>query len=138
VGLISIGLFMGLGVLMNAGTHGVLTLLFTLGVFSVLPIGLGLRLLRPPPDRPGLRADADQAWESELMRLAAQRDGALTVAEVVAHADLDAVRAERLLDGLCKRGLAEHRVTDEGQIVYRFETLPTSEQKRRAVGVLDD
>jgi hypothetical protein len=43
----------------------------------------------------------NQAWESKLLRLAARRDGSLSVAEVVAHADLDAVQAEARLDGMC-------------------------------------
>ena len=72
------------------------------------------------------------------MRLAAKRHGSLTVAEVVAHADLDAASAERKLDDLCRRGLAEHRVTDDGDVVYRFQGAPDAEAKRSAKGVLDD
>jgi len=140
VGLIGVGAFMGLGVLMNVAGHGVLSLLFTLGLFSVLPIGLGVRLLkrRDLPARVQLRVDAEHAWESELMRLAERRDSALTVAEVVAHTDMEAARAEQLLDGLCKRGLAEVRVTEDGQLVYEFARAPSAVQKRRAEGVLDE
>lgn len=136
--LIGVGAFMGLGVGLNAGAgHGLLPVALALGLFSVLPIGLGVRLLRSG-DRPARVADADRAWESELMRLAERRAGALTVAEAVAHADLAPERAQRILDDLCRRGLAEHRVTDDGQIVYAFEGAPSAAQKRRAEGVLDD
>jgi hypothetical protein len=135
---VGFGLFMGLGVLVAGAGHGVLTILVTLAIFSVLPIGIGWRCLRPQDDRRALAAHATQAWESEILRLAEKRGGGLTVAEVVAHADLDAGAAERVLDDLARRGMAEHRVTDDGEIVYRFPVAPSAEQKRRAQGVLDE
>ena len=135
-GLVGFGLFVGLGVLLNTGQREFFKLAFAFAVFGVLPVLGGLRLLRPKAAP--LAADADRAWEAELMRLAERRGGALTVAEAVAHGDLEPARAESLLDGLCRRGLAEHRVTDDGQIVYAFAAAPTREQKRAAEGVLDD
>jgi hypothetical protein len=135
---IAFGVFMGLGVLSNAGgTHGVGALLFGFAVFCAVPIAFGWVLLRDGRARP--RAlDARRAWDSELMRLAARRHGSLTVAEVVTHADLDAPAAEEYLDDLCRRGLAEHRVTDDGHVVYRFNEAPSADAKRSAKDVLDD
>ena len=136
---IGFGIFMGLGVLANTGgRHGFAALIFAFFVFCVVPVALGTLLLRGSGSRRPLELDARRAWDSELMRLAARRNGSLTVGEVVAHADLDAESAERYLDDLCKRGLAEHRVTADGDVVYRFQNAPSATAKRLARDVLDD
>jgi hypothetical protein len=136
---IAFGVFMGVGVLANgSGKHGIGGFLFALFVFALAPIVLGVLLVTAGRGRRPSELEAQRAWDSELLRLAAKRHGSLTVAEVVAHADLDAESAERHLDDLCKRGLAEHRVTDDGDVVYRFEGAPSAEAKRAAKGVLDE
>ena len=63
---------------------------------------------------------------------------AAAVAAAPAHADLDAETAERYLDDLCRRDLAEHRVTEDGDVFYRFPDAPSALAKRAAKGVLDD
>jgi hypothetical protein len=135
---IGFGLFMALGIAVAGGDRDVATILAALGLFSALPIGIGWRCLRTDVDKSALALQAEHAWRSEILRLAERRGGGLTVAEVVAHADLDAGRAERVLDDLARRGLAEHRVTDDGEVFYRFEDAPTPEQKRNARGLLDE
>jgi hypothetical protein len=133
---IGFGIFMGIGVLANGSSrHSVAALLFAFVVFCVVPVALGALLLRGSGERRPRELEARQAWDSELMRLAAKRHGSLTVAEVVAHADLDAASAERFLDDLCKRGLAEHRVTDDGEVVYRFQGAPSADAERAAKNV---
>jgi hypothetical protein len=133
------GVFMGVGVLAGgSGKHGAGAFLFALFVFGIAPIALGVLLVTAGRSRRPSELEARRAWDSELLRLAAKRHGSLTVREVVAHADLDAESAERHLDDLCKRGLAEHRVTDDGDVVYRFQEAPSAEAKRAAKGVLDD
>ena len=135
---IGFGAFMGLGVLLNLGQgHSVAGLLVAFSAFAVLPVALGLRALRSGK-RPLLEAHARTAWDAELLRLAAKRGGSLTVTEVMAHADLDGEAAERCRADLCRRGLVDPRVTDDGQVVYHFEQAPTGDQKRLAKRVLDD
>jgi hypothetical protein len=131
------GVFMALGIVMNLG-EGFGALAYVVACFFcvLLPIAVGLRLLRA--ESPRLLAQrSEQAWQSELMRLAERRGGNLTVAEVVAHAELPAQEAERHLDRLCALGVAEHCVAESGVIVYRFQGLLAGEEKRRARGVLD-
>ena len=136
---IAFGVFMGVGVLANGGGgRGVGAFLFALVVFALAPIALGVLLVTAGRGRRPSELEARRAWDSELMRLAAKRHGSLTVAEVVAHADLDADSAERHLDDLCKRGFAEHRVTEDGDVVYRFQDAPSDHAKRSAKDVLDD
>lgn len=135
---VAFGCFMGVGVLLNVGgSHSAGVLLFSLAVFSGGPLALGWWLLRHPAHQARALLAADRAWESELLRLAERRAGSLSVAEVVTYADLDAADAERRLDALCQRGLCEVRVTDDGVVVYRFETAPTAAQKLAARGVLE-
>jgi predicted transcriptional regulator len=134
---IGFGSFMTLGVLLNLGQgHSAAALVLALAAFGVLPVVLGVSALRPKR-RSLLESHARTAWDSELLRLARARDGGLTVTEVMAHADLDADAAERYLTDLCRRGMVEPRVTEDGQIVYHFEPPPTADQKRAAKGVLD-
>ena len=136
---VAVGIFMGVGVLLNlGGPHGAGALLLSLLLFCFLPLGAGVWFLQRPGAQVRALQAANQAWESELLRLAARRDGSLSVAEVVAHADLDAVQAEHRLDEMCKRGLCELRVTEEGVVVYRFTAMPSARHKRLAQGVLDD
>jgi hypothetical protein len=135
---IAVGSFMGVGILLNLGAHPLGALLLSFLLFSAAPIGAGVWLLRRPGEQALTLDAANRAWESELLRLAARRDGSLSVAEVVAHADLDAAQTEQRLDEMCKRGLCELRVTEEGVVVYRFSAAPSAEHKRSALGVLDD
>ena len=137
--LVVVGVFIGVGVLLNVGeAEGAGAVVVALLVFGVVPIVVGWRLLKGPRAGAARALAAGRAWDSELLRLAARRDGCLSVAEVVAHADLGAAEAEQRLDELSRRGLCEVRVTDAGVLVYRFERLPSGVEKRAAVGVLDE
>jgi hypothetical protein len=136
---VAVGLFFGLGVLLNlGGPHPVSALVLSFLLFGAAPVALGVWLLRPPAYLAARLPAADQAWESELLRLAARRHGSLSVAEVVAHTDLDAAQAEMRLDAMCQRGLCELRVSDHGVVLYRFDEAPTAEHKRLAQGVFDE
>lgn len=133
---IAVGAFMGFGILLNLG-RGFGFAAFSLALFfcAALPVGIGVALVRGRPRR-HLAAD-EAAWSAELLRLARRQGGNLTVAEVVADVDLPPEEAERHLERLCLLGLAEHRVSESGVIVYRVAGLLTGREKRRAVGVLD-
>jgi hypothetical protein len=137
--LVAVGAFMGLGVLLNlGGPHGAAALLLAFVVFGLAPAAAGVWLLRGPVTEAAALLAAQRAWDSELLRLAARRDGSLSVAEVVAHADLDPKEAEQRLDELSRRGLCELRVTEEGVVVYRFLAAPSTTHKQLAQGVLDE
>lgn len=130
--------FMLLGMLVTPGEgHGFSAKVLAFAFSVALPAMVGVLLLRRSPggDR---KKRAEAAWDGELLRLAERRGGSLTAAEVVAHADLSLPDAESRLEGLCARGLAEHRVSDEGVIVYRVQRLPSDAEKRAARGLLDD
>lgn len=135
---VAVGVFLGVGVLLNvSGPHSAASLVLSFVLFALGPMGVGVWLLRSPGQRALALPAAERAWDSELLRLAARRDGHLSVAEVVAHADLDAADAERRLDALCRRGLCELGVTEHGVVVYRFAQLPSAADKVQARGVLE-
>ena len=134
--LIAVGSFVGLGIILNLGQgYGWLAYSVALSFFCVLPVLLGVAMSQARGTRAQLGSDS--AWEGELLRLATQRGGSLTVAEAVAYCDLSRADAEQRLDELCKSGLAEVRVSPDGVLVYHFEGFLSSEQKHRSEGVLD-
>lgn len=134
--LIVVGGFLGFGILLHLGEeYSGLVYVVALAVFCVLPVALGFVTLRSRGKR--TLTGEDGAWEAELLRLAKQRGGSLTVAEAVAYCDLSRDEAEQRLDDLCKSGFAEVRVSQDGVLVYQFEGFLSLEQKSRAKGVLD-
>jgi hypothetical protein len=138
VAAIGIGAFMGLGIAMNMGDgSGAAAYVLALAFCTVLPIGAGVALLRGNPQRRQLAARAEHAATAELLRLAEQRGGSLTVAEVMAQLDLSKAEAEGGLERLCQQGLADYRVSHEGVVVYHIGALLTRDDKQRAEGVLD-
>ena len=138
-GLLTSGTVMALGILANLGKgHAPAAVAGALVLVSVAPMALGGWLLAIERRRAralAARTDADD--ERGLLRLAASRGGHLTALEVAATTSIDAARAERLLDGLCRRGLAEHRIAEDGSLVYRVRALLSPEEKALAKGVLD-
>lgn len=69
-----------------------------------IPVGVALR--RGTGGR-RLTTRAEHAATAQLLRLPEQRGGSLTVLEVMAHLDLSSEEAERGLERLCQKGLAE-------------------------------
>ena len=138
---IGVGAFMGLGIALNLvqadQAFGAPAYILALLFCTALPIGAGLSMLRGR-SRGELALQAERAWEGELLRLAERKGGSLTLAEVVAHADLSRKEAEQRLDRLCQQGIAEYRISEGGVMVYRFAGFLSAGEKRQAEGVLDD
>jgi hypothetical protein len=92
---------------------------------GILPAARGLsgmiaaRSSAPAAKRLG---DKERAAESErsVLRLARDRGGRLTPALVALDCDMSVEEAERVLDGLAKKGHATLRVRDEGRVEYEF------------------
>lgn len=100
---------MGLGILSTVG-HGfsAATIAGAMLLFSVAPAAAGIWLWRGARLKE-LASDraSDRTREAALVRMASARGGHLTLAEVVVATALEPVHAERLLDALCAKGLAE-------------------------------
>jgi hypothetical protein len=76
--------------------------------------------------------------KSDLVRLARERGGKLTVVEAMSDLRLDAHLAEDALKELQVSEMAELELTDSGLIVYSFEDVKLLDEKDTARGLLDD
>ena len=67
--------------------------------------------------------------ENRILRLAAQRDGRLTVTEAATETGFTVVETETVLKGLAEGGYVEIEVTESGLIVYRFPEILFGSEK---------
>jgi len=79
----------------------------------------------------------DKTLMAEVMKLAGQKRGKLTVVEVISDLVLEHDTAKELLDSLVARGLADVELTESGVIVYSFYEISHLKDKMNAKGVLD-
>lgn len=141
IALIAVASFMLLG-FFNASPvsapAAIATLLFTVG----LPGAAGVALLHSYVSgrrdlvnrREQLRR---QTQEAEILKLAQERLGKLTVVEVTTQLALPATTVEELLAGLHERGLAEIELTEDGLIVYAFPDVQKLPGKSTSRDVLE-
>jgi predicted DNA-binding transcriptional regulator len=78
-----------------------------------------------------------QTQEAEVLRLAGEHDGRLTVVEVVRELAMQHSGAEALLRSMTERGVADIEVTDSGLLVYTFPDVQRLQDKPTSRGVLD-
>jgi predicted DNA-binding transcriptional regulator len=78
-----------------------------------------------------------QTQEAEVLRLAGEHDGRLTVVEVVRELAMEHSGAEALLRSMVERGVAEIEVTESGLLVYTFPDVQRLQDKPTSRGVLD-
>jgi len=118
-----------------ASLRTVLALLITVGI----PGGAGIMLLRAPGGRRSKRVEElrRQTIEAEILRLAMQHGGRLTVVEVASALALPSESAKTTLDSLAERELADLEITDKGVIVYAFHDAKHLSGKHSAKGILD-
>lgn len=120
--LLVLAAFMLLGFLRSGASLGSPTALFAL-LFSVgLPAAGGVALLRGAFGRPKDRMEQlrRQTIESEILRLAMQHQGRLTVVEVTTALALSGEEAKCALDELERREVAELDFTEDGVLFYTF------------------
>ena len=78
-----------------------------------------------------------QTIEAEILRLAMQQGGRLTVVEVATTLALPPEAAKETLDSLAEREIADLEITDAGVIVYAFHDAKHVGGKHSARGILD-
>lgn len=111
--------FMLLGFLRVGAGLASLTSLSALVLTVALPGIVGFTLLRSGRDT-GERRNAlrDQTIESELLKLARQHQGRLTVNDVVTALALPAAQVQERLDAMVRREAADIDFTEDGVIYY--------------------
>jgi hypothetical protein len=142
VALLLLALFMLLGFVRSdaalSAPATIAALLITVG----LPAAGGIVLMNPrfmrgkqlAARREQLR---QQTFESEILRLAGQREGRLTTVEVMTEFAIPQDQANALLGSLVARELADIEITDSGVVVYAFHDVRHLGDKPRAKGILD-
>ena len=142
IGLFLVSAFMLIGFLVSDADPGTFATVMALLITVVLPAGGGALLLasrfrggRASGRRAELR---QQTIEAEILRLAIQRQGKLTVVEVMTELAIGEPAAKHGLDALMTRGLADIEVTDSGVLVYSFGDIRNLSEKADAKGLLED
>lgn len=133
--------FMLLGFL-NAGSMAAVPAAIAFVIAVVLPAAGGVALIARERGKTGKLATRRdqlrrQTVESELLRLAGERGGRLTVVEVVSALALSADDAKAALDSLTMQEIADLAVSESGTIVYTFRDIERALEKGSARPVLE-
>jgi hypothetical protein len=140
--LLLLSLFMLVGFMRSSATlssfGSVMALLITVVVPAAAGIALAMRYFRRgrlvDTRRDQLR---QQTVEAEVLRLAGERGGRLTLVEVVTEMAVSTEAAQQALDALVHREIADIAVTDSGVLVYTFHDVERLAEKSRARGILE-
>jgi hypothetical protein len=132
--------FMALGFAQVGVVSTASILAFAVGVG--IPAAAGVSLLLGAKPRSGQRRSTQaqlrrQTLDAEVLRLAGQRDGKITVVEVVTEMALSSGEASEILDAFARRSVADIQVTDSGVLVYDFRELRLLGEKGSAKDVLE-
>ncbi len=135
--LIALGLMMGLGFTQAQMTQSAMVIFMTFCIAVLVPLGSGSYLLWSArqqskslgASKSGLAAKTLQA---EILRLAAENQGHLTVLDVTQAFALESEQAEAALDALALKKLAEIQLTDDGLLVYTFPEVQQMAHKHQA------
>ena len=73
-----------------------------------------------PPQPPASPEDPEKALERTILKLARKFRGQLTPLELAADSDLSLDDANNALEDIVRKGYANMKVTDEGNIIYEF------------------
>ena len=145
IGLVLLGVagFMIQGALVSdvdlASPAALLALLVAVGI----PAGVGGWLLydrfRIDPEA-GARRERlrRETMESEVVRLAGEKGGKLTIVEIVGALGLPNDEAQAVMDSLVRRSIADIHLTDSGLIVYDFHDVRRLGEKPQSRGMLED
>ena len=117
---------------------GVITLLLTVATPGVAG---GVLIYRYFRDRGALARGREalrlQTYQSEILRLAAQRQGKVTVVEVTTETGIPSAEAEQALRSLVEQGVADVEITESGLLVYAVGDLQRLKDKDASRRLLD-
>lgn len=140
--LVLLSLFMFAGFVRSGAALSALPTMIALLITVGLPAAGGVALItrhfrygkRLSERRDRLR---QQTVESEVLRMAAQHGGRLTVVEIVTEMAIPPEHAQQALDALVEREIADIAVSDSGVLVYTFHDIQRLGEKSGARGVLE-
>lgn len=124
--LLGVGLFLLLGFFLNAMKKGVdagdIAAVVLLGIAPVAAGGLLIRSHFKEKQKAVLEKQAaiQTQQEKEIIRLAQQKGGRLSIPEIVAGTSLNTIEADQLMREMTTKGYVDMQVTDAGVIIYEF------------------
>lgn len=141
--LVVVSLFMLLGYLNADASASAGTLVLTLLIAVGIPGAAGTALIGRHFRKGSLQSERReqlrrQTQEAELLRMAGEHGGRLTVVEVVRELAMSQPDADALLRSMVERSLADVEVTDSGLLVYTFPDVQKLGDKSSSRGILDD
>jgi hypothetical protein len=141
--LMFFGLFMLAGFLLSTKSSNLLADCILLLLFAVAPFAGGVLLIRnsyvtKKKIEREARMKVFSDHEKEILKLAREKDGFLTVAEIVAETTMNADEADELLRELVLKRLADMKITDQGTVIYEFLELTRGYKERSRNDVLTD
>lgn len=131
--LIFIGLFMMLGMFVSQTSHGFIVESLTFLLFVVAPLIGGSLLIRNSGLRKKQAAEEAKkllhdSREKEIFRLAKEKGGFVTLAEVVSETSMNSSEAEDMLNDLVIKRMADLKMSPDGQVAYEFfDSLPSDD-----------
>ena len=139
IGLLALAGLMLLGFLRSDLSIGSPATIGALLVAVVLPAVGGIALIRGigSGDRARRASLRQQTIEAEVMKLAIQQRGKLTALEVATALALPEDETKLALDAMVEREIADIEITDEGVIVYTFQSAQQLGSKDTSRGILD-
>ena len=136
--LIFFGLFMLLGFFASTSpsTFMVSAMLLVLMVFA--PVLAGALLIRShfrTKEQIAMEARKNllASREKEVLRLAKQKGGELTIAEIVSDTSMNAEEADEIMRELVVKRYVDMKITDQGSVIYEFFELRPSEPEDRSL-----
>lgn len=140
--LFLLAIIMGWGFLRSDASLASPATWVALAVAVGVPAAAGVALVTGGPGRARrLRERKEQlrrdTLDAELIRLAGERDGRITVVEAVTALGVPAEAARDALSSLVTRGLADIEVTESGLLVYAFPDVRLLHEKPHSRDVLD-
>jgi hypothetical protein len=137
-GLLALAGFMFIGFLGSSRALGPSSIAALLIVVALPAIG-GIALIRGIGKGDQARRDRlrQATIEAEVMKLAIAESGKLTALEVATALSLPQDEANRALDAMVEREIADIEITDEGVLVYTFEAVKRIGDKDTSRGILD-
>jgi hypothetical protein len=124
--LLCVGLFLSLGFFLNAMEKGVdagdIAAVVLLGIAPVIGGGMLIRSHFKEKQKAVLEKQAaiQTQQEKEIIRLAQQKGGRLSIPEIVAGTSLNTIEADQLMREMTTKGYVDMQVTDAGVIIYEF------------------
>ena len=127
------GLFMLAGFFASTKPSNLVTDIVLLLLFVLAPIATGVMLIRSnylanKKKELESRKTILASREKEILKLAKQKDGELTIPEIVAETSMNTEEADEIMRELVVKRYVDMKITNQGSVVYEFFEL-TREHK---------